>query len=88
MKDDTWVDIPANSSEDELYFVINIGDMLDKLTQGRYLSNPHRVLNASGRHRMSYPYFLEPSWDAEVVPLPLKAEVDPENQTHRLRWDD
>ena len=69
---------------EELVFVVNIGDMLDKLTQGRYLSNPHRVRNASGRHRYSYPFFVEPSWDAEVVALSLDHTPPPSMK----RWDD
>jgi isopenicillin N synthase-like dioxygenase len=40
-----WIEVPA----EEGIFIINIGDMLDKLTEGRYRSTPHRVLNASGR---------------------------------------
>jgi isopenicillin N synthase-like dioxygenase len=51
--------------------VCNVGDMLDKLTEGRYRSTPHRVRNTSGRSRLSFPFFFDPSWDAVVTPLPL-----------------
>lgn len=67
MPNDHWIDVPA----EEGIFVINIGDMLDRLTEGRYKSTPHRVLNASGKQRVSFPFFFDPSWDTEVVPLPL-----------------
>ena len=52
--------------------VVNIGDMLDKLTQGRYQSTPHRAKNSSTNPRISFPLFYDPSWDAQVTPLPLE----------------
>jgi isopenicillin N synthase-like dioxygenase len=65
----TWVDVPA----DPYAFVVNIGDMLEKMTGGLYRSNPHRVRNLSGRDRLSFPLFLDPSWAARVTPLPEAA---------------
>lgn len=52
-------------------FVCNLGDMLERLTGGRYRSTPHRVRNAGTGDRLSFPFFLDPGWDAEVQPLPL-----------------
>jgi isopenicillin N synthase-like dioxygenase len=81
----TWVDVPA----DPYVFVVNIGDMLEKMTGGLYRSNPHRVRNLSGQDRLSFPLFVDPSWDARVTPLPEAAltgvplgDVDGES-----RWD-
>ena len=65
----SWVDVPA----DPYVFVVNIGDMLEKMTGGLYRSNPHRVRNLSGRDRLSFPLFVDPSWDARVTPLPAAA---------------
>src|SRR3546814_2881165 len=53
--------------------VCNIGDMLDRLTGGWYLSTPHRVRNDSGRERLSFPLFFDPDFAAEMVPLPPEA---------------
>jgi isopenicillin N synthase-like dioxygenase len=53
--------------------VCNIGDMLDRLTGGWYLSTPHRVRNDSGRERLSFPLFFDPDFAAEMVPLPAEA---------------
>ena len=53
-------------------FVCNLGDMLQAVTNGLYLSTPHRVQNTyTGKDRLSYPFFFDPSWNAEIKPLPL-----------------
>jgi len=52
--------------------VINLGDMLDRMTRGLYKSTLHRVVRnsgAHGRHRISLPLFLDPSWEARVAPI-------------------
>ena len=75
-----WIDAPPIPGS----FVCNIGDMLDRMTAGHYHSTPHRVRNSSGRDRMSFPFFFDPSFDAEVEPIELKASVaDDEHE----RWD-
>jgi isopenicillin N synthase-like dioxygenase len=71
---------------EEGVFIVNIGDMLDKLTEGRYRSTPHRVLNASGRQRLSFPFFVDPSWTAEVTPLPLAGSRPADDKDRR--WDE
>jgi isopenicillin N synthase-like dioxygenase len=76
-----WLEVPAEPG----VLVCNIGDMLDRLTEGRYRSTPHRVRNVSGRSRLSFPYFFDPSWDAEVVPLPL--DGSPPADDAERRWD-
>jgi isopenicillin N synthase-like dioxygenase len=67
-------------------FVCNLGDMLDRMTGGRYRSTPHRVRNTSGRSRYSWPFFLDPSFDADVKPLPGALERPPEVDAAE-RWD-
>jgi isopenicillin N synthase-like dioxygenase len=79
--DGRWIDVPAEPG----VLVCNIGDMLDRLTEGRYRSTPHRVRNVSGRSRLSFPYFFDPSWDAVVTPLPL--EGSPPADDSDRRWD-
>ena len=82
----TWVDVPA----DPYVFVVNIGDMLEKMTRGLYRSNPHRVRNLSGQDRLSFPLFVDPSWDARVTPLPEAAFSGrplPDGDGGGSRWD-
>jgi len=47
-------------------FVMNIGDMFDVWTNGKYKSTPHRVVHTSSTYRVSIPFFYEPNADAEV----------------------
>jgi isopenicillin N synthase-like dioxygenase len=65
-------------------FVCNLGDMLERLTGGHYLSTPHRVLPSTERDRLSWPFFFEPNLDAEVTPVG-RAELAPDDGTQR--WD-
>jgi isopenicillin N synthase-like dioxygenase len=66
-------------------FVVNLGDMLERMTGGRYRSTPHRVRNASGLDRVSFPLFLDPAWTAEVLPVPLAGGEVSEDRGER--WD-
>jgi isopenicillin N synthase-like dioxygenase len=75
-----WIDAPPIPGT----LVCNIGDMLDRLTGGWYRSTPHRVRNPSGHGRLSFPFFLDPGFDAEVPPLPDRAAAGDDG--HR-RWD-
>jgi isopenicillin N synthase-like dioxygenase len=65
--------------------VCNIGDMLDRLTGGRYRSTPHRVRNLSGEGRLSFPFFFDPDFDAEIRPLPAFASDIADDR--ESRWD-
>lgn len=53
--------------------VVNVGDMLERLTGGRFRSAPHRVANTSGRDRLSFPLFFDPDFAAPMRPLPQVA---------------
>ncbi len=69
--------------------VCNIGDMLDRLTGGAFRSTPHRVRNASGRDRLSFPLFFDPDFPARIRPLPAHAAIDAEAvaRDRAARWD-
>lgn len=74
-----WIEAPPIEGT----LVCNIGDMLDRLTGGVYRSTPHRVHNASGRSRLSFPFFFDPGFDARIEPLPGQAARDDSSE----RWD-
>lgn len=61
----SWVDAPPLEGA----LVINVGDMLHRLSNGRLLSTPHRVINASGRERYSVPFFFDPHVRTDIAPL-------------------
>lgn len=75
-----WIDAPPIPGS----FVCNIGDMLDRMTGGFYKSTPHRVLNQSRRARLSFPFFFDPDFDAEVHAIDPAARVVDDKDT---RWD-
>ena len=53
-------------------FVVNLGDMIPRWTNGLYHSNPHRVrnLHSGGAPRYSIPFFYEPDYVARIEPVP------------------
>ncbi len=75
-----WVEAPPIPHS----FVCNIGDMLDRLTKGRYLSTPHLVRNRAGSDRLSFAFFFDPNFNAEVRPIEMETEV---NDNKEARWD-
>jgi len=64
-REGTWIDAPR--IEDA--FVVNVGDMLHRWSNGLLRSTPHRVINPSGRARYSCPFFYDPHVNTNVEPL-------------------
>lgn len=75
-----WMDAPPIPNS----FVCNIGDMLDRMTGGLYHSNLHRVRNQAGRNRLSFPFFFDPNFNAEVNPIELGHRI---REDRLERWD-
>ena len=67
-RNDKWIAVPP------IYpggFIVNIGDMLERWSNGRFKSTVHRVTTGkSGKLRLSAPFFFEPNYDAVVQSLP------------------
>ncbi|MEM7689870.1 MAG: 2-oxoglutarate and iron-dependent oxygenase domain-containing protein [Pseudomonadota bacterium] len=68
-KSGEWHAVPATEGA----LVINVGDMLERLTAGKLVSTTHRVVNPSGpaalRSRYSMPFFLHFRPDYVIEPL-------------------
>ena len=56
-----WVDVPVRSNS----LVLNIGDVLSKVTGRRLKATRHRVIDM-GQNRQSVPFFLEPRFDVNI----------------------
>jgi len=67
-------------------FVCNIGDMLDRMTKGLFRSTPHRVRNPAPRDRLSFPFFFDPNFFAQVRPIDLPGVEAPADDQEE-RWD-
>ncbi|KAA9022672.1 isopenicillin N synthase family oxygenase [Niallia endozanthoxylica] len=72
-KEGEWVSAPPVEGS----FIINIGDLVQAMSNGRYSSNVHRVVNTSGVARYSIPFFIDLDYDAVVETVPTC--VDAEN---------
>jgi len=62
-----WIDVETEPSS----FVVNIGDLLMRWTNDRWVSNAYRVVNppvyAARAHRLSIAFFHHPNYDALIA---------------------
>jgi isopenicillin N synthase-like dioxygenase len=66
-----WIDVATSPTT----FVVNIGDLLMRWTNDRWLSNLHRVVNpplggGPARARLSIAFFNHPNYDVRIECLP------------------
>ena len=64
-----WCDVPFRPGT----YIVNLGDLLAKWTNDRWVATPHRVLVPPAdetRSRFSVPYFQHPNFDALIECLP------------------
>lgn len=50
-------------------FDVNLGNMLQFWTNGRFVSTPHQVIHRGSDARISVPIFIYPDADAKMIPL-------------------
>lgn len=51
-----WIDAPPIEGT----LIVNVGDLLERWTDGAFRSTPHRVINSSGRERLSLVLAFDP----------------------------
>jgi isopenicillin N synthase-like dioxygenase len=61
-----WVAAPPDPDS----LVVNIGDLMARWTNDRFVSTPHRVVNATARARYSVAVFYDPHVDTEIAAIP------------------
>lgn len=64
-RDGRWI----NAEPIEGAYLVNIGDMMERWTNGVWKSTPHRVLNRGKNFRISMPFFYEPDFYTVIRPL-------------------
>ncbi|KAK7837983.1 scopoletin 8-hydroxylase [Quercus suber] len=67
-----WIEIPPIPGA----LVINVGDTLQVVSNGRYKSAEHRVRTTSTQSRVSIPIFTTPKPTEKIGPLPQVVETD------------
>ena len=83
-RDQVWVDAtPLRGA-----FVVNIGDMGSRWSNGRWPTTPHRVINRSGGDRYSMPYFYDMAASDIVAPLPTCCSADNPPRFEPVRYGD
>jgi isopenicillin N synthase-like dioxygenase len=75
-KNGQWIDVET----DPQTFVINIGDLLMRWTNDRWVSNTHRVVNppasvASRAKRLSIAFFQQPNYDALIECIAARGQA-------------
>ena len=57
-----WIQAPPIEGS----LIVNVADLLSRWTDGAYKSTPHRVVNSSGRERLSLVLAFDPDPDTEI----------------------
>ncbi|PMR78704.1 2-oxoglutarate and iron-dependent oxygenase domain-containing protein [Billgrantia endophytica] len=59
---DHWVSVPSLPGS----LIVNLGDMLQELSDDRFMSTPHQVEHNGGTDRISLPFFIYPDIDSRL----------------------
>ncbi|KAE8660760.1 1-aminocyclopropane-1-carboxylate oxidase 1 [Hibiscus syriacus] len=84
LKDGEWVDVPPLRHS----IVINLGDQLEVMTNGKYKSVEHRVIAQTNGARMSIASFYNPGNDAIICPAPQLVEEEKKQVYPKFVFED
>ncbi|CAN1161328.1 1-aminocyclopropane-1-carboxylate oxidase 3, partial [Linum perenne] len=76
LKDGEWIDVPPMHHS----IVVNLGDQIEVITNGKYKSVEHRVVAQTNGTRMSIASFYNPGSDAVIYPAPELVEKEEEKE--------
>ncbi|PSS04682.1 1-aminocyclopropane-1-carboxylate oxidase [Actinidia chinensis var. chinensis] len=76
LKEGEWIDVPPMKHA----IVINIGDQLEVITNGKYKSVMHRVIAQTDGNRMSIASFYNPGSEAVIYPAPALVDKEEDQQ--------
>lgn len=82
--DQQWLDVPTVPGA----LVVNVGDMLQRLSNGILKSTPHRVINRSGRERYSCVFFYDPYVDSNIEPFSECVNTNPPCRYQPIHFGD
>lgn len=78
LKDGHWVDVPPMRHS----IVVNLGDQIEVITNGKYKSVMHRVVAQTDGTRMSIASFYNPGGDAVIYPAPALVDKEEEKDLY------
>lgn len=76
LHEEKWVDVPPKRGS----LVVNLGDLMQLITNGKFKSVVHKVVNMANEPRVSYPCFFRPSDRTIKKPIsPIKELLSDDN---------
>ncbi|GMN47123.1 hypothetical protein TIFTF001_016300 [Ficus carica] len=81
---DSWIHVPPVTDA----LVINVGDVLQIMSNGLYKSVEHRVLPNKNKNRISIPIFVNPGPDAIIGPQPQVLETGEKPRYKQVLYSD
>ncbi|XP_059638059.1 gibberellin 3-beta-dioxygenase 1-like [Cornus florida] len=79
-----WVNVPPVTGA----FVVNVGDLLHIISNGRFKNALHRAVVNNAQHRVSIAYFYGPPKDVKISPLIKLTDPDHPPLYRPVLWKD